>query len=165
MVLNLQPQQKLKKKSQFLFSSSSSFSSLQAALMCGNSRSNSHQRNGSWLAHNSVQECRHFAEKGNVFSHKNPTQCHDFRFENSQIKMTLNYSNKYPFKSTSYCKSKRQQLVLSITISFQRDIDKFFVFINIFHPLPEDKKTRNLSMFTINLCSSTVLLHGLKQNP
>ena len=62
------------KKSQFLFfSSSSSFSSLQAALMCGNSRSNSHQRNGSWLAHNSVQECRHFAEKGNVFSHKNPT--------------------------------------------------------------------------------------------
>ena len=87
-----------KKKSISFFFSSSSFSSLQAALMCGNSRSNSHQRNGSWLAHNSVQECRHFAEKGNVFSHKNPTQCHDFRFENSQIKMTLNYSNKYQFK-------------------------------------------------------------------
>ena len=60
-----------KKKSISFFSSS--FSSLLAALMCGNSRSNSHQRNGSWLAHNSVQECRHFAEKGNVFCHKNPT--------------------------------------------------------------------------------------------
>ena len=62
-----------KKKVNFFFFLLLPSASLQAALMCGNSRSNSHQRNGSWLAHNSVQECRHFAEKGNVFCHKNPT--------------------------------------------------------------------------------------------